>query len=117
MCRLQPSAAIYSAITSPMPFEAPVMRTDLPLRLMSIYRSLINLENFAGEGGAHDLGRSAGDQITARTPPHGFNRHFGGQAHRAMKLHAAVRRLEAEFSAENFCHVSVMTAGDAFVDL
>ena len=35
-CRWQPSAAMCSAMTKPMPFEAPVIRTDLPLRLMSM---------------------------------------------------------------------------------
>src|SRR3954470_23990649 len=88
-CRLQPSAAIVSAITRPMPFEAPVIKTDLPLRSTSIFTgSLIKFEHFAGESGPPDLGGPPGDQVAARAPPHRFDRHLIRQPHRAMELHA-----------------------------
>src|SRR5262249_1751393 len=99
-----------------MPFEAPVIRTDVPLRLMSIARSLIELEDFAGERRAHDLGGAAGDQIAARAAPHRLDRHFGGQSHGAVKLHAAIGGFEAKLGAVDLAHVGVVATGDALVD-
>src|SRR5215510_15434218 len=100
-----------------MPLEAPVIRTDLPLRSMSMERSLVELEDFACERGAHDLGGATGDQIAARAPPHRLDRHFGGQAHGAVKLHAAVGGFEAELGAVDLAHIGVVATGDALVDL
>src|SRR4051812_45587137 len=117
MCRLQPSAAMYSAMTRPMPFEAPVIRTDLPFRLMSIECSLIEFEDFAGEGRADDFGRPAGDQVAARAPPHGLDRQLVREAGGAVELHAAVRGFEAELGAEDLRHEGVVPAGDALVGL
>src|SRR6266436_4287179 len=104
-------------MTRPMPLEAPVIRTDLPLRSMSIAGSLIDLEDFAGERRADDFGRSACDQIAARAAPHGLDGEFGRESRCAVELHATVGRLEAKFRAEDFGHIGVMAAGDALVDL
>src|SRR3954470_10740519 len=106
-----------SAMTRPMPLEAPVIRTDLPLRLMSIAGSLIDLEDFAGERRADDFGRSAGDQIAARPSPHGLDGKFRRQTGCAVELHATVGRLETELRAEDLGHIGVVPAGDALVDL
>ena len=65
-------------------------------------RSLVNLEDFAGERGAHDLGRPAGDQVAARAPPHRARSAFRWSVPMAaMELHAAVGGLEAELGAED----------------
>src|SRR5579862_9418849 len=79
--------------------------------------SLIDFEHFAGKGGAHDLGGTAGDEIAARASPHRLDRQFGREAGGAMELHAAVGRLKAQFGAMNLRHIGVVAAGDALVDL
>src|SRR5438034_2177413 len=115
--RTTPSAASVLAMAKPMPREAPVTSAVRPRKLSSIAYLVIQFEKLAGKRGAHHLDRAAGDHEAARPAPQPLDRHLGGKPHRAVELHAAVRRLEGELGAEDLDHVGLVARRLSCVDV
>src|SRR5712671_2774517 len=87
-----------------------------PRRRGLLKRSLVQREYLARERRAHDLDGTAGDHEAARLPPHPLDRHLRRRAEAAMKLHAAIGRLEAELGAVDLGHERLVPLQRAVVE-